>query len=153
MAEQQIETAIEMNAPAGRVWRILTDFEAMPSWNPFIRSISGELKTGSRLSVHISPPGKSGIRFRPTILALRPERELRWLGRLLVPGVFDGEHYFLLEPLAPDRTRLNHGERFSGLLVGLLGNALAATKAGFEAMNTALKQRAEAAGEGAGRRS
>ena len=98
MAEQQIETAIEINAPAERVWRILTDFEAMPSWNPFIRSIKGELQTGRRLSVHISPPGQAGMRFRPTLLTVRPERELRWLGRLLVPGVFDGEHYLLLEP-------------------------------------------------------
>jgi uncharacterized protein YndB with AHSA1/START domain len=33
MAEHQIETVIEINASCERVWRILTDFEAMPSWN------------------------------------------------------------------------------------------------------------------------
>lgn len=78
----------------------------MPTWNPFIKAISGEPKTGSRLSVHIVPPGKSGMWFKPTVIAVRPEHELRWLGHLMVPGIFDGEHYFLLDPIGDDRTAL-----------------------------------------------
>ena len=143
MAERRIETDIEINAPTSRVWALLTDFALMPSWNPFIKSISGNLAQGARLAVHIVPPGSSGMHFKPTVLSVRPERELRWLGHLLVPGIFDGEHYFLLEPIGEKQTRLTHGEKFSGLLVGLLGSTLAATSAGFEAMNTALKQKAE----------
>ena len=143
MAERRIETDIEINAPASRVWALLTDFARMPSWNPFIKSISGNLAQGARLAVHIVPPGSSGMHFKPTVLSVRPEHELRWLGHLLVPGIFDGEHYFLLEPIGEKQTRLTHGEKFSGLLVGLLGSTLAATSAGFEAMNTALKQKAE----------
>jgi hypothetical protein len=143
MAEHSIKTDIEINASAAQVWELLTDFGRMPSWNPFIKSISGNLAQGARLSVHIAPPGSSGMRFKPTILLVRPERELRWLGHLLVPGIFDGEHYFLLEPIGDSRTRLTQGEKFSGLLVGLLGSALASTRAGFKAMNTALKQQAE----------
>ncbi len=30
--------------------------------------------------------------FRPTVLVAEPNRELRWLGRLFMPGPFDGEH-------------------------------------------------------------
>lgn len=66
-----------------------------------------------------------------------------WLGDLLVPGVFDGEHCFLPDVVAQNRTRLTHGENFSGLLVGLLGSALSATKASFENMNIALEEEAE----------
>jgi hypothetical protein len=146
MAERRIETSIEINAPAKRVWAILTDFAGMARWNPFVRSISGALTTGGRLSVHIAPAGKSAMRFTPTILAVKPERELRWLGRLLVPGIFDGEHYFLLEPIGEERTRFTHGEKFSGLLVSIFGGTLAATEEGFKAMNLALKQQAEEAG-------
>lgn len=143
MAERRIETNIDINAPSSRVWALLTDFARMPSWNPFIKSISGNLAQGARLAVHIAPPGSSGMHFKPTVLSVRPERELRWLGHLLVPGIFDGEHYFLLEPVGENRTRLTQGEKFSGLLVGLLASTLAATGAGFKAMNTALKQKAE----------
>jgi len=62
---------------------------------------------------------------------------------MLIPGFFDGEHYFLLEPIGDEKTHLTQGEKFSGLLVALLGGALSATSAGFEAMNTALKREAE----------
>ena len=143
MVERRFETNIEINAPAVRIWALLTDFARMSSWNPFIKSISGNLAQGDRLSVYIAPPGKAGMRFKPTVLTVRPERELRWLGHLLIPGVFDGEHHFLLEPIGDGRTRLMQGERFSGLLVGLLSGTLSATEAGFKAMNTALKREAE----------
>lgn len=144
MVERRIETSIEIEASPKKVWSLLTDFARMGTWNPFIKSISGTLVPGGRLAVHIVPPGKSGVRFKPTILAVNSERELRWLGRLLLPGIFDGEHYFLLEPVGLDRTRLTQGEKFSGILVGAFGGALSATKGGFEAMNVALKQQAEA---------
>lgn len=143
MAERRIETEVEIGAPAARVWATLTDFARMPSWNPFITSISGTLVPGARLSVTIAPPGKSGMRFSPTVLAVRPDCELRWLGHLFIPGIFDGEHYFLLEPIGTGRTRFTQGEKFSGLLVGPLSGMLAATAAGFNAMNTALKREAE----------
>lgn len=148
MAARQIETGIKIAAPPARVWAILTDFAGMPAWNPFIKSISGDLTTGSRLSVLIAPPGKSGMRFKPAVTAVRPERELRWLGNLVIPGIFDGEHYFLLEPTADGQTRFTQGEKFSGFLVSLFGSTLSATESGFHSMNAALKKRAEE-GEGA----
>lgn len=64
-------------------------------------------------------------------------------GTRSLPAIFDGEHYFLLEPIGEDRTRLTQGEKFSGILVGLLSGTLAVTEAGFKDMNAALKQRAE----------
>jgi hypothetical protein len=143
MAQRQIETHIEIKASAAHVWAILLDFAHEASWNPFITSIAGDPTPGARLAVTIAPPGKTAMQFKPTVLAVRPERELRWRGRLLIPGLFDGEHYFLLDPLADSGTRFTQGELFSGLLVGLVGGTLAATEAGFRAMNAALKQQAE----------
>jgi hypothetical protein len=145
MARRQIETEIEIEASAARVWSLFTDFASMPSWNPFIKSISGKLAQGERLSVKIAPPGRSPMQFKPDIVALQPERELRWIGHFIFRGAFDGEHYFLLEPLSNTRTRFKHGEIFSGFLVAALEGLLPATRQGFEAMNSALKHRAEQA--------
>lgn len=143
MAKRRIETEIDINAPAAKVWAVLTDFPHMPLWNPFITAIAGRPAAGERLTVTIRPPGKSAITFRPTLLKVAPERELRWLGHFIVMGLFDGEHYFLLDPLGDRRTRLTHGESFSGLLVGFLRDALDATETGFNNMNAALKQQTE----------
>jgi hypothetical protein len=143
MAKRQIETEIDINAPAAKVWAVLTDFAKMPLWNPFITAITGRPAPGERLAVTIHPPGKSAVTLHPTLLAVRPERELRWLGHFIVSGIFDGEHYFLLDPLGDNRTRLTHGESFSGILVGFLTGTLDATETGFGNMNAALKQQAE----------
>ena len=74
------------------------------------------------------------------MLVAKPNQELRWLGHVGVPRLFDGEHYFLLQPDGGG-TRFTQGEVFRGALLwvfnvnGLLPN--------FEAMNAALKKRAE----------
>lgn len=145
MTEHLISTAIEIETPAERVWQILTDFAAYPAWNPFIRSIEGAVRPGARLKVRIQPSGARAMTFRPSVLAVDVGRELRWRGRLLLPGIFDGEHSFVIQPLTAGTTLLRHSERFTGLLVPLLRHSLDRdTKRGFDEMNLALKARAEA---------
>ncbi|HXU94449.1 MAG TPA: SRPBCC domain-containing protein [Gallionella sp.] len=140
----RLETHIEIDAPAERVWALLTDFASHSRWNPFIRSIEGALEVGRSLTVFIQPPGASGMRFRPTVLAVEPNLELRWKGKFLLPGVFDGEHYFRLERKPEGGLTFHQGETFSGILVPLFARSLdGATRRGFIAMNEALKREAE----------
>ena len=141
----KIETAIDIHASARRVWDVLADFERHPDWNPFVRSIQGQAKEGTKLVVRIQPEGGAGMTFRPRVLVARPGSELRWRGRFLVPGLFDGEHYFRIEPTGPNQSRFVHGEVFSGVFVRFAQAGLEkGTKAGFHAMNRALKARVEA---------
>lgn len=137
--------SIEIDAPPDRVWAVLSDTASYPDWNPFIRRLEGELREGARLEVEIEPPGGRAMTFKPTVTAADAGRELRWLGHLLVRGLFDGEHRFQIEDLGDGRSRLTQSERFSGLLVRPFGGTLRKTERGFEAMNRALKERAEAA--------
>ncbi|MBU2787890.1 SRPBCC domain-containing protein [Acidithiobacillus sp. VAN18-1] len=140
----QIETQIDIAASSATVWSILMDFPAYPQWNPFVRSISGEAILGKRLRASIQPEGRTAMTFRPNVSVVKEQEELRWLGHMILPGIFDGEHYFQLNCLANGQTRFTQGEKFSGLLVGLFVSQLeGATRAGFSAMNAALKSRAE----------
>jgi hypothetical protein len=142
--KHEIATGISISASPERVWAALLDFERYPEWNPFVRSIEGAPAQGSSLKVTISPPGAKAMTFRPIVLRHSAAREFRWKGKFLFPGLFDGEHYFILAPAPGGSTQFTHGEHFSGLLVPLLRGALeGATRAGFEAMNIALKQRLE----------
>jgi hypothetical protein len=139
---RRIATAVDIDATPLAIWRLLTDFAAYPEWNPFIRRIEGEPKVGAKLRVTIQPPGHKAMTFRPTVVVAEPNRELRWLGRVLVAGIFDGEHAFIIEDKAGG-CRLRQEETFRGLLVPLFGGMLADTGRGFAALNAALKRRAE----------
>ena len=142
----ELHTEIEIEAPAARVWQILTEFAAYPSWNPFLPKIEGTGAVGEKIEVTFQPPGGKPMTMRPTVRASDPERRFAWLGRLGgVPKLFDGEHSFVIEPLGPQRVRFVHSEKFGGILVPFLRKMLeTSTRAGFEAMNRALKDRAEA---------
>lgn len=140
---RRLATAIDIDATAAATWQELVDFAAYPEWNPFIRRIEGEARVGARLQVTMQPGDRRPMTFRPTILVVEPERELRWLGRLLLPGVFDGEHAFVIEQ-KHGGCRLRHEESFRGLLVPLFSAMLDDTGRAFVAMNEALKRRVEA---------
>jgi hypothetical protein len=128
---RELRREVEIDAPPSRVWAVVTDFASYPQWNPFMRRLSGELHEGAKLEVRIEPPGGRAMTFKPTVQTVEANRELRWLGRLLLPGILDGEHSLRIEPLDANRSRFVQSERFSGLLVGLVGGTLAKTEAGF----------------------
>lgn len=142
---RRIDTEIRIVAPPARVWRVLTDFAAYPDWNPFIVAVRGAAEPMTRLDVCIRMPDGREHRFKPVVLQATPERALRWLGRVGLPGIFDGEHGFFLEADGGG-TRFRQTESFQGLLVPFLwwevGSAVAR---GFAAMNAALKARVEGA--------
>lgn len=141
----EIVTEVEIDATPAQVWALLGDPESHGDWNPFIVSMQGELAEGATLTNRLRPKAGREMIFHPTVLRVTPERELRWLGRLFLPRLIDGEHYFLLEPRG-DGTRLVHGERFHGVLLWFIDTR--PFHADFERMNRALKTRVEV---GAGR--
>jgi hypothetical protein len=140
----ELNSEIEIKASSVTVWKLLTDTARFPGWNPFIRRLQGELKVGQKLVVFIQPSGTRGMEFKPVVLKVEPNRELRWLGRLIFPGLFDGEHIFQIEPSGDGRVRFRQREIFSGILVPLLKNSLDTdTRRGFNEMNQKLKSLAE----------
>lgn len=141
---RELFTEIEIAASSETVWRVLTDFNKVSAWNPFIREVEGELKEGSRLKVRIMAPGRSTMTFKPVIKSVVLNTEIRWLGHLIIPGLFDGEHRFEILTIDSRKVRFIQRETFRGLLVPILWKSLEGpTKQGFKDMNAALKQRAE----------
>jgi hypothetical protein len=141
---RRLHTEIEIQASPDRVWEVLTDFAAYPHWNPFIVEATGQPVPGARPQLQMRLPGRRPMTFRPRVLEATPAHRLRWLGHLLFPGLFDGEHTFTIEPSGPGQVRLSQQEEFRGLLAPLLLAFLAKpTQEGFSQMNQALKTRVE----------
>jgi hypothetical protein len=141
----RISTYIDINAPASSVWVILMNFPAYADWNLFVQCLVGSNSIGSKLQVTVQLVGGRAMSFAPKVLACLTEREFRWLGKVFVSYLFDGEHVFKLTESSATACRFVHEECFSGILVPLLMRCAmsSATEAGLEAMNRALKARAE----------
>lgn len=139
---KEVQAEIEIDAPVDEVWSVLTDLDAYPDWNPFIVSAEGDVSVDSQLTNVMSNDG-STMTFTPRVMVADEAEELRWIGRFGVPGIVDGEHYFLLDDLGDGRTRLTQGETFTGVLVPFAGGSLD-VEDNFKDMNAALKDRVEA---------
>jgi hypothetical protein len=139
---REISAEVDIDAKPERVWEVLTAFARYPEWNPFIREASGTARVGETLTLRMFPEHGRPMSFKPRVLVADEGAELRWIGRLLVPGIFDGEHRFVLSPLGGG-TRVVQSEKFSGLLVPLFGKTVDGTVEDFRRLNSALKDTAE----------
>ena len=135
-----ITTHLTVDGPVDQVWQTLTDLDGYAGWNPFITAGAGVVDVGQRLELRMQPPRGRAMTFKPWVTAVEAHRYLEWLGRLGMPGLFDGRHSFSLTPLSGGRTLLQQSETFTGVLVPVAGSILTRTRAGFEAMNQALAQ-------------
>lgn len=163
----EIVTAIDIHASAPRVWAALTDFPAYRAWNPVLVSVDGSLTEGARLRANLRPEvlrhaargpvaALMGFAFRTwcalnamrvavRVTKLVPERELRWVGTLPVPGMFEAEHYFLIAERGNGTVHFTQGEWYAGLLEPVFRGVIEAiNRDGYNAMNLALKRHVEA---------
>jgi hypothetical protein len=138
----EIHSEVTIEASADEVWAVLSDFGSYAEWNPGMASMEGEATVGTRLTIRFALNGGRTMTMRPTVLAAEPGRELRWLGRLVMPGLFDGEHRFTIEEREPGRVTFSQDERFGGLLVPFLRKFIEVdTLTTFHAVNEALARR------------
>jgi hypothetical protein len=135
---------IVINTTPENVWKVIMDFENYPTWNPFIKSIKGNPTVTKNIEVVIQPTSKKPMQFRPKVLVCNPHKEFRWIGKLVLKHIFDGEHIFILKDNNNGTTTFIQYERFRGILVPFLKRTLNTnTLSGYNNMNEALKKRCE----------
>lgn len=142
---KELTTTIEIDGSPEAVWTVLMDFDAYSEWNPFILEISGDAAIDAQLNVRLQNPGGKAMTFTPTVTSAESPRRFSWLGKLGFKGVFDGHHRFDIESSGNGTAVFTQSEEFSGVLVPILWRMVnSKTRAGFESMNAALKERVEA---------
>jgi hypothetical protein len=139
----QVNTSIEILAPASVIWDILCDFERYPEWNALFSNIRGELALGATLTVELES-GWRGRRFRSKLTQLRTGNELTWERKLVFGWVFRGRHSFRIEPTT-NGCLFTHTASFSGVTADVFpsGRFRKRLLRDFEAFNHGLKSRAE----------
>jgi len=142
--EQNLHTEIEIDAPPEIVWEHLTDFGEYPTWHPFSKKFSAELLAGSPIYGTSQLPGQEPQEFVFTLLTVEHASELRWKGGLPIPGLFDGEHYFIIEEKPDGNVRFIQGEDFTGVIpLFFFDNFKNDFESNYETVNQALKKLSE----------
>lgn len=140
---KELRTEIEIQASPEKVWQILVDLDKWPEWNPFIHHAIGKAKVGEKVDITFRS-GSKEMTLHCTVVKVEPNRELCWKYHVILPGLFSGEHSFIIEPMGANKVRFVDREVFNGLLVPLQAKDIDAnSRRGFEAMDKALKARAE----------
>jgi hypothetical protein len=138
--ETHTETTVD--AGAGTVWTVVTDFETYEDWNPTLIRARGAPEIGERLSLRLSLPNGRTVPYRPRVTVVTAERELRWTVRF--GGMLAAEHGIWIESLDDRRVRLVQREHVEGpLAIPVMGRLGDSVRRSIEAMNDALADRAE----------
>jgi hypothetical protein len=122
------------------IWAILTDAARYPEWDPGVERIEGRIAPGERITAYTKlSPGRA---FPVTVSEFTPGQKMVWSSKMPL-GLFKGERTFLLKPQRHGRVEVAIWERFSGLLLPLIGRSLPNLTPTFEAFLAGLKRRAE----------
>ena len=140
----RIENRIGVAASSEKVWEVIVDLERWGDWNALHPEARGTISFGGQLEVAEVLDGEPGRLHQVVIPAWAPEIQLVWVNKR--GFLSKSTRYFEIEKLTEDSCLLANGEIFEGLR----GEDWAKARRGkfqtaFEAINEAIKARAEAA--------
>ena len=117
----EVVTEAKMPAPAGKIWRVLTDFDRYPEWHPWLR-ISGVAAPGASITCSLDTWGRGrALTIDAEITEFEEGAALSWV--LGFRGVFIMEERFSIEQIATGAV-LRHSVKCRGLTPLLLGWAM-----------------------------
>ena len=143
---KEIRGSVDIDAPIGRVWQVVTDFKAYPEWNPWITRMEGESTVGSKVGVTTKVPGRKDTNFVSEVLEVRPNQEILMRGTVM-KGMLGDDHLFKFESIGENRTRFFQSVEFKGMLSPVIGGIVRDHQKGLDLMNEAMKKWCEGAGK------
>jgi len=124
MSTQDVDVGVDINAGAGVVWEILSDFDNWDDWHG----------TGTEVSKNNELPKKLIFRAGPLPIAINlfdvkvvDEKSIEWTGALpFSRSLLHGKRKLILEETSKDACRFKQEESFFGLISPLLRKSLSA---------------------------
>lgn len=145
MTSFEIREEVEIQASPEEVWEVIVDFDSYSEWNSQLEYLGGEVEPGGTLQLKLTAEGAEPYEFSPVISHWEEPTKFAWLARTGLPRVFDGEHFFELERIDENTTRVVNREEYRGVLSQVIRNLpmMQGAPEGFRLMNQELKERVE----------
>jgi hypothetical protein len=139
-----VRAEIEIDAPAERIFDILTDLPAYPEWNPFTPRVESTLRRGDPVHLYVRLTGSRLSHRVETVTHHERPTRLCWGTTIGARFLLRAERCQTLTPIDERRTRFVNEDVFRGWLAPLVMRVYGrAMQRGFEAVASALKKRAE----------
>lgn len=137
----EIRDDIEINAPAGKVWAAVIDFDNYKKWNSQLTFLGGTVQPNGKLHLKLAAAGVAPYEFKPDISHWQEKKQFAWIARTGLPRIFDGEHFFELTDLGNGKTLLTNREEYRGILSQVFRQLpmMKTAPEGFMKMNLELK--------------
>lgn len=132
------KVAVDIEAPAERIWALLTDAQDFPRWNSVVSSIDGTIAEGEKIVLRVPYADRD---FKLTVTEARAPHHMVWADGF-APMFRGVRTYRLVEH--GDVTRFEMEEVMTGLMLPMIAGSLPDFGPKFEAYARDLKSEAEA---------
>ncbi len=133
-------TRIEIQSPAEKVWKVLTDLPKWTAWNSTVERTIGDVALGAKVTVFVKQSPARAFPLRVT--ELDAPRRMVWAGGLPL-GLFRGTRVYELDAPSPTETVFAMREDYSGPLASLIGRSIPDLQSAFDEFAQCLKREAE----------
>ena len=130
-----------INAPAQRIWSLLTDGRRYTEWNSTIDKFEGTIAKGQTVKVHAKV--NLGRAFPVKVVEFEPNKRMVWRGGMPM-GLFNGVRTFTLTPTESGGVAFDMREVYSGPLSPLIAQSIPNLQPAFDDFAADLKTAAEA---------
>jgi hypothetical protein len=137
---QDCTVRCDIHAPPDRIWSLLTNASAWPSWNSTVISLEGTIALGEKISLKAKVAPDRTFKLRVTKLA--PAHEMEWSDGFA--PMFKGVRSYTLQSKTGGVTEFAMTEVFSGAMLPMIRGSLPDFGPPFEAFARDLKRAAEA---------
>jgi hypothetical protein len=120
-SKRKIYSEIIIDAPISKVWQVLTDFAAMPSWSSTFQGVEGEFLNGSFITAHFKPDTtKNELKSYGHTIIIDQGKMFGWKGDVFALGMSDN-HKYILQGLGDGQTKFIQSDECIGGMAWLLG--------------------------------
>ena len=133
-------STILIDAPASRVWGILTDLASWPTWNTTVDNVDGSAALGNTITVYAkASPGRA---FPLKVSEFTPPNRMVWRGGMPL-GFFTGTRTYVLAQQPDGKLKFEMTEEFRGLMAPLITRSIPDLQPAFDEFAKCLKTAAE----------
>lgn len=137
---KSFQTSILIEAPAARIFALLTDLPRWTQWNTTVDRVEGSCSPGGRVTVHAkASPGRA---FPLKVSEIDAPHRMVWTGGMPL-GLFTGTRTYSLTEGPDGRVRFDMSETFTGLMAPLITRSIPDLQPAFDELARCLKQAAE----------